>query len=343
MGNKDIVEDLNINVEFSFPWEKLKDNSILITGGSGLIGSFLVDVIMERNIRHNNNIDICVLARNEEKIKNKFSKYLENPNFSYLVHDISKPLNNLNFDYIIHAASNTHPVSYSKDPIGTITTNVFGTYNLLNNCTSKLKKFILLSSVEIYGQNKGDVDSFKEDYCGYIDCNSLRAGYPESKRLSEALCQAFIKEKGYNITIARLSRVYGPTDITDSKASAQFIRNGVNDENIVLKSKGDQIYSYIYYADAVNGLLHTLFYGKSGEAYNISNEDNGISLYDFATIVADCSDTQVIHDVPDETEKKGFSVVTKATMDVTKIKELGWSQNNTMVEGISKTIRILKR
>lgn len=343
MKDKDFIEDLTDNTEFSFPWEKLRDNKILITGGSGLIGSFLVDVIMQRNIRYNNNINVCVLARNEEKLKHKFSKYFENPNFSYLIHDISKPISNLDFDYIIHAASNTHPVSYSSDPVGTITTNVFGTYNLLSNCTSRLKKFILLSSVEIYGQNKGDVDDFKEDYCGYIDCNTLRAGYPESKRLSEALCQAFIKEKGYNITIARLSRVYGPTDIDDSKASAQFIRNGVNNENIILKSKGDQVYSYIYYADAVNGLLHILFYGKTGEAYNIANEDNGISLLDFASIVAKYSNTQVIYDIPNEIEQKGFSVVTKATMNIDKLKELGWCQNNTMEDGISKTIRILKR
>jgi len=341
--SREYLEDLLINSDFNFPWESLNGKKILITGGSGLIGEFLVDVLMQRNMLHGDNIKVCVLARNEEKIKNKFGEYLSNPNFSYLIHDISYPLLNNDYDYIIHAASNTHPVSYANDPIGTITTNIIGTYNLLKNCKNDLKKFILLSSVEIYGQNRGDVDKFDENYCGYIDCNTLRAGYPESKRLSEALCQAYIKQKGFDITIARLARVYGPTDKSDSKASAQFIRNGINSEDIVLKSKGDQVFSYIYYADAINGLLHVLFYGKSGEAYNISNDDNGISLFDFATTVANCAGTKVIRDIPNETEQKGFSVVTKAIMDVEKLKQLGWKQQNSMENGISKTIKKLKK
>lgn len=335
--------DLCSNAIYDFPWESLKGKKVLITGGSGLIGSFMVDVFMKRNIDYDNNIDVCVLARNEDKIKKKFGDYLDNKNFSYIIHDITKPLYNLDYDYIIHAASNTHPVSYANDPIGTITTNVLGTYNLLSNCSDRLKKFILLSSVEIYGQNKNDVSKFDENYCGYIDCNTLRAGYPESKRLSEALCQAYIKDKNYDICIARLARVYGPTDDSDSKASAQFIRNAINGENIVLKSKGDQIYSYIYYADAINGLLYVLFYGKSGEAYNVANDDDGISLLNFANTVANCSNLKVIQDLPNETELKGFSVVTKATMDVSKLKQLGWHQQNSIDEGIAKTIKILKK
>lgn len=84
---------------------------------------------------------------------------------------------------------------------------------------------VLTSSVEIYGQNRGDIDYFDEKYSGYIDCNTLRAGYPESKRLSEALCQAYISEKGIDYVAARLPRTYGPTMLmSDTKALSQFIK-----------------------------------------------------------------------------------------------------------------------
>ena len=118
------------------------------------------------------------------------------------------------------------------------------------------------SSNEIYGENRGDVEKFGEEYCGYIDCNTMRAGYPESKRCGEALCQAYIKQKGMDIVIPRLTRSYGPTMLmSDTKAISQFIRKAIAGEDIVLKSEGTQYYSYTYMADAVCGLLYVLLLG----------------------------------------------------------------------------------
>ena len=120
----------------------------------------------------------------------------------------------------------------------------------------------------IYGENRGDTELFDESYCGYIDCNTLRAGYPESKRCGEALCQAYKKQKGVDVVVARLTRSFGPTlQLTDTKALTQFLKNGLNKENIVLKSAGTQYYSYTYAADAVTGLLTVLLQGESGAAY----------------------------------------------------------------------------
>lgn len=79
--------------------------------------------------------------------------------------------------------------------------------------------------MEIYGENRGDTDRFREDYLGYLDCNTLRAGYPESKRAGEALCNAYYQAHHLDFAIPRLSRVYGPTMLSsDSKAIARFIK-----------------------------------------------------------------------------------------------------------------------
>lgn len=154
---------------------------------------------------------------------------MEQDNLKFIYCDINNSVADLELpaaDYIIHAASNTHPVAYAGDPVGTIAANVIGTDNLLKWASAvKCKRFVFLSSVEVYGENRGDTDKFAEDYMGYIDCNTLRAGYPESKRTGEALCQAYRKQDGMDIVIPRLSRAYGPTMLaSDTKAISQFIK-----------------------------------------------------------------------------------------------------------------------
>lgn len=157
---------------------------------------------------------------------------------------------------------------YATDPIGTITTNLIGAQNMLEfSAQHNAVRFLLASSNEMYGENRGDVEFYDEDYCGYINCNTLRAGYPESKRCSEALCQAYKQQKGLDVVIARLTRSYGPTmNMSDTKAVSQFIKRGVAGEDIILKSEGTQYFSYTYMSDAVSGLLWVLLTGENGEA-----------------------------------------------------------------------------
>lgn len=210
------------------PWTMLQNSSILISGGTGLIGSFLIDVIMYRNKYFSMECKVYALGRNEEKAKKRFGYCYTSSLFSFISHDINLPLNTDcgNIDYVLHLASNTHPMVYAMDPIGTITTNIIGLKNMLDFCSSvHIKRFAFASSNEIYGENRGDTEFFDEAYCGYIDCNTMRAGYPESKRCGEALCQAYIKQRNLNIVIPRLTRSYGPTMLqSDSKAISQFIK-----------------------------------------------------------------------------------------------------------------------
>lgn len=340
------VEDIRNVINLPIEWERFRGRSVMISGATGMIGRFLIDVLMELNHSRGLSCDVYALGRSENKGKERFQKYWDEPEFHFCGCNISERIDcpAERVDYILHFASNTHPKAYATDPIGTITANIMGTYRLLEFAAAHhTKRFLFASSVEIYGQNRGDTDRFREDYCGYIDSNTLRAGYPESKRAGEALCQAYNKQKGLDVVIPRLSRTYGATLLkTDTKALTQFLQDGVNGRDIVLKSAGTQFFSYNYVADTVSGILWCLLRGKCGEAYNVCDEGSDITLRELAQIIASYSGTKVVFDLPDEIEKQGFSKATLAVMDNGKISALGWKAQYDMREGVCRTLKMMK-
>lgn len=336
------VEDVKRVASLDLPWQMLRGKAILITGGTGLIGSFLIDVLAAANL----GCTVLLFGRSEEKAKARFAEYWDAGWIRFVKWDASSatlPMVDGVVDYVLHLASNTHPVAYATDPIGTIATNVIALNNLLALAADKnASRFLFASSNEIYGENRGDTELFDEKYCGYIDCNTLRAGYPESKRCGEALCQAYIKQKGLDCVIARLTRTYGPTILpTDTKAISQFFNNALAGEDIVLKSEGRQYYSYQYVADSVSGLLTVLLKGACGEAYNIADESGDITLRDLAALIAAQAGRKVIFNLPDAVESIGFSKATKARLDGSKIMILGWRPSFRIVDGVARTFDIL--
>lgn len=332
-----------------FPcWERLNGKTVFLSGASGMIGSFLVDGIMLRNetLPPEDKCGVIATGRNRSLLEERFHRWLGHPELLLIAHDVSLPLNSLpkQPDYWIHAASTTHPVAYATEPVNTVLANVLGTQQLLEQTSQTPgSRFLLLSSVEVYGENRGDTDLFQESYCGYLDCNTLRAGYPEAKRVSEALCQAYIAEKGVDAVTIRLPRCYGPTmRMSDSKAVAQFIKKAVRSEDIVLKSEGNQLYSYAHALDAVLGILWVLLTGETGQAYNLADERSNIRLKDLAKIAADHVGTKVVFDLPDETERRGYSNSSKALLDAEKLRALGWKAGYDIGTGIRETIDILR-
>lgn len=344
LSNEIYKQDIQRVARIPIEWGRLQNAVFLISGATGMVGKFLIDVLLFG--KPDLNVKVIALVRNEERARARFSHYLKNQKnkLRILSADVNVeiPVIDEKLDYVIHAASQTHPRAYAAEPIQTLMTNVVGTDHMLRCAlTNRMKRFLFLSSVEIYGENRGDVEKFREDYCGYIDCNTLRSGYPEGKRAGEALCQAYIHEKKADIVISRLSRVYGPTMLpSDTKAISQFIKNGIHSENVVLKSEGKQLYSYSYVADAVSGLLYCLLEGKTGEAYNVSGEE--ITLAELADMIAKYIGTKVIFELPDAAELAGYSKATKAVLETGKLQELGWEPKYTMCEGLAHTVRVLK-
>ena len=347
------LEDLKPYLNQNFPWENLSGKTILLSGATGMIGKCIIDIIMAYNHAQNslnNNcyekrVRIIALSRNRKTAKERLAQYWNESSFQYVSCDVNQEIPDCGqVDYVIHAASNTHPLQYSQDSIGTITSNVIGTKNLLDYAAAhQTKRFCFVSSVEIYGENRGDTERFDEDYLGYINCNTLRAGYPEGKRLGETLCNAYYQTYQLDFVISRLSRVYGPTMLSsDSKAIAQFIKKAAAGEDIVLKSAGTQLYSYTYALDAAMGILTVLLKGKSREAYNISDTESEVTLRQIAEWLAEDNNITVVTEMPDATEQAGYSTATKALLDTKKITELGWLPRIHMREGLYKTVESLR-
>ena len=336
-------------IDLPIPWEKMWGKTIMLSGATGMVGKCMIDVLMHYNdlvASRGQEIRIIALSRNGKKAKERLGEYWNRGDFVYLPCDVNEQIPECGpVDYIIHAASNTHPLQYSEDSIGTITSNIIGTKNLLDYAVSHgAQQFCFVSSVEVYGENRGDVEKFDEKYLGYIDCNTLRAGYPESKRLGETLCNAYKQTHGLDFTIPRLSRCYGPTMLlSDTKAISQFIKKAAAGEDIVLKSEGTQTYSYTFVTDATSAILQIVLCGKLGEAYNVADGESDIALKDLAGYLAEAAGVKVVFELPDEKEKRGYSTATKAMLDASKLEALGWKARVHMPEGLKCTVDAIRK
>lgn len=315
----------------------LKGKSFLITGATGMVGTHIIDALMALGA-----INIHAVGRDKQKASERLGEYYDSPLFNFIEQDVCNPLPDIPVDFIIPLASNTHPLAYSQFPVETMLVNLKGAEHALNLAIKYDAVILYPSTVEVYGNAIGD-DVFTEDYTGHLNLATARACYTESKRSSEALCQSYISEKGAKVKIARLSRLFGPTMLmSDSKASSQFIKKAIAGEDIVLKSEGNQYFSYTYVTDAVKAMLHILIHGEYGVAYNISNEMCDVRLKEFASLCAKYNGKDIVFDLPSETERKGFSIAAKAILDNTRLKTIGWQPTYTMQDALHRTIETLR-
>lgn len=320
--------------------KKLENESILITGATGLIGSFIVDCLYKLVKDYKFNIKIYALGRSLERLKHRFI-YDEENIITFIERDVNDNLDiEGNIDYIIHAASNAYPSIMYKDPVGTIMSNIKGTYNLLEFLRKQRgKRLLFLSSGEIYGEVSKNIDKFNEECLGRVDIPNIRSSYPLSKRCAENLCISYSDQFNIETVIARPCHIYGPNNSNkDNRASVQFINNAVNDEDIVLKSKGSQIRSYMYISDCVSALLTVLIKGSDKEIYNISNEKSIVSIADFAKYVSKIANVKLRYEINDN-ERALFS---RAVLDNKRLKLLGWNPSYNIDKGIEHTFKISK-
>lgn len=334
-------KDVESVLKEQFPWSHLQNKNILITGATGLIGTFLVDVLMS-NPTKTYNVWIC--GRNSNAAKKRFGHYVNDVSFHFFEQDLTQELRcDTSFDYIIHIAGNSFPASFAADPVGTLRGTVMGTDNLLRyGMNHNLERMLYVSSGEVYGD--GDNNFWNEHDSGYVDITTPRACYPTAKRAAENLCACYHSQYGIDVVTVRPSHIYGATFTeSDNRAYAQFIRNAVSGQNIILKSDGGQQRGYCYVADCVSAMLYVLFYGESGQAYNVADESSFISIKELAGLAANEGGTKVIFDIPGQEEKRGYSTLKSTKLDNSKLKTLGWTAKTHIKEGMAKTIKTVKQ
>lgn len=334
------IEDIQKAASLDLPWGKLSGCNILITGATGLIGSCLVEVLMSRLDKDYN---VYASGRSEERARDRFNEFADDPSFHFFKYDVMLPLeSDVNFQYIIHAASNASPNFFATKPVEVIKSNIDGVANLMDyGILHGLKRLLFVSSGEVYGEGDGRV--FTEDYSGYVNPTSPRSCYPSSKRAAETLCVSYGAEYGIETVIARPCHTYGPNFTeSDNRVYAQFIRNVLAGQDIVMKSSGAQFRSWCYVVDCASALLYILLKGENGQAYNIADDSSNISIKELAEIIADIGGKKVVIDQPSDAEKAGYNVVTKSIFSTHCLESLGWKIQGDMTSKIRSTINYLK-
>lgn len=328
------------------PPEFLRGKRILVTGASGMLGSCLVDMIMLWNREESLGCQVVAVGRNGIKLQERFHDYIEDKAFEYIAHDVCQPLENLpeQVDYIIHAASNADPANMAKYPVDTLLANVIGTKNLMEYGLSHgMKRFLFVSSGEVYGQPNENQEDFTEEYCGPISLENPRSCYPEGKRAAEVLCQCYASQRGADVVIVRPCHLFGPTmSRSDSRAAAQFLWAAAEGRDIALNSDGLKERSHCYVVDAAAAILLVLEKGLAGNAYNIADKRYQMAIRKLAEKAAEAGGCQVKIEGPTGMEDKGYLQIRRQALSAQKLEKLGWAPSKRSDDAIAKTINILR-
>lgn len=342
--NSYLTEDLNsiINTDY-LPWKSFEESTVVVTGATGLIGSLLCRALLRANDVRNLKMRIYATVRNAEKARLTFGDAVDRDDFSLVVGDITEPISlDGKVDYIFHCASVTTSKLMISQPVETLMTAVEGTRNLLELAREKrVKSFVYVSSMEMYGSFTDLGHDVTEEDLGYINPLAVRSNYPESKRLCENMCVAYFTEYGVPAKSARLAQTFGAGILPgENRVFAQFARSAIRGEDIVLHTKGLSEGNYCYTSDTIKGLLTIALLGNAGEAYNVSNPATHTTIADMAQMV--CSDIaagkiKVIFDIP-ETNTFGYAADTKMKLDSGKLQSLGWKPEIGLREAYERLI-----
>ena len=330
-------------------WDFLKDKKVLVTGATGMLASYFIAFLFWLNEKHALNIKVIAFVRSKEKFDKIFSDYYYKKYCDIYVNDTKYPLDfDFSVDYIIHSASIANPKLYAKIPVDVMMPNIVGTFNLLDYARDHMNKdgaFLYFSSGDIYGKPINDC-IIDETNIGSIDPLDLHSCYGESKRAGETLCMSYNKQYGVPAKIARICHTYSPSvDLeNDPRVFSSFVKNIVNNEDIVMNSDGSGIRAFLYITDAILAFIYIMIYGKSGEAYNVSNCNQKYSILDLATHLVNIYKDRGLKVVRKDRDSSDSYIENKNQIGKDcvpvdgKLRELGWEPYVTIDDGFKRVI-----
>jgi nucleoside-diphosphate-sugar epimerase len=352
-----VSEDLdyicgNLSEEFG----RMEGKNLLIVGGAGFLGYYLVQSVHRWNGQMDpaRRIRLTVFDNFGRGRPQWLTDVADGSEWITLQrHDIRDPLpaDMADYPYVVHAASIASPIYYRKDPIGTMDGNVNGLRTLLDYFLAQKEAgketggFLFFSSSEIYGDPFPQFIPTTEEYWGNVSCTGPRACYDESKRYGETLCVNFARQYGLPIAMARPFNNYGPgLKITDARVLPDFARNILSGQDVVMLSDGAPTRTFCYVADAVCGYYKVLTRGRPGEPYNIGQERPEISMKKLAQITVDAArelfgyEGRVVTGVSDDAEyltdnpNRRCPVIEKAR------RELGYNPTVDVHDGVRRAL-----
>lgn len=340
--NNILVEDaLNI-LEENLSWEKLKGKNVLVTGATGMIGSYVTRTLVQLRRKTGWDIGIYVLVRNRNRLPEDLKDEV-----LVIEQSVDKPIeSDAVFNYVVHAASPASPKIMKDDPVGTIAANTLGTFYTLDAARrSNADGYLFISSREIYGQPYEDQREFTEETYGFVDPLSPRSCYPEGKKAAETMCASFRQQYGLEARIARLAHTYGPgMSIDDGRVQADFIRDVVNNRDIVMLSEGKPIRTYTYVGDAVSAMFRILL-DSDDLAYNIASEASTVSIRQLAETLIEAfpeRGLKLVIDIPEPSGNTGCAPFTLGILNSDKLRGLGWKERYDLKTGLKRTVEYIE-
>ena len=336
-----ITEDLRRMCQADLPWQQLGGKTVLVTGATGMLASYVTWLLLCLHEEVGIDVSVVALCRNPQKAEHYFGSYVGKPYFRMLIQDVCDPIvYDGAVDYIFHLAGNASPHFINTDPVGIMKCNLVGTMNVLELARKRqTAKVVFASTREVYGANE-HTDRLDECSYGVLDPLDARSCYPESKRAAETLLKSYYLQYGVEFNTIRIAHAYGPTMKleNDGRVMADLMGDVVAGRDIVLKSRGEAIRAFLYITDAVLGMFTVLFKGKAGEAYNLANETEPISIRDLAQLLASSRNDKTIQVVINEVDQKGYCAYRRTALDTTALEHLGWKPQVHLREGIFRVL-----
>lgn len=346
MANRSIVsDDIKKICAAPLPWDELAGRSVLVTGAAGLLATYLVETLLAIGERKSAAaVNVIALVRNREKAEQRFASHSNRRNLRFLVQNVCDPLpDDLHADVILHAASQASPKYYGSDPVGTLRANTVGTDNALRLAVrSQCRRFLFVSSSEVYGSVPPEQNPIAESELGSVNPLAVRSCYAEGKRAGETLCVSYCHQHGVPAVIVRPFHTYGPgLAADDGRVFADFVADIVAGRDIVMTSDGSARRAFCYVRDAIAGFFTAMFQGKPGEAYNVGNDDAEVSVRELAeTLVGLFPEKRLKAVFQKSAPQAGYiaSAVARNCPDTRKIRSLGWKPTIGIAEGFRRTI-----
>ena len=323
-------------------FKKLENTTVLITGAAGMIGSYLMYTLTALNDLRSYNIKIVALVRDKAKLQSYFRSRKD---IVVVEQDVCDRINyNDKVDYVIHAASPASPKIMKEKPVDTIMANTIGTFNTLKFAKkNNVKAYLYISSREVYVEPYEKQKEFTEETYGFVDPVLPRSCYSEGKKAAETMCVSFKEQYGLNVKIARPAHTYGPgMSIYDGRVQADFLKNVVNCENIVMKSKGEAVRTYTYIRDVVSALFLVLL-DSDDVVYNMADENAEITIKGLAELLVGLYPERNLKvEMKIDEDTKGCAPFKLGIINSDKIKQIGWKPTITLEEGFRRTVEYIE-